>query len=516
MIPLLDSEKMARLDRHTIENIGLPGAVLMETAGRGVVRHLCERFNEQADRGGVVVVCGRGNNGGDGFVVARCLLNGGFGVRAVLLAEQSQVTGDAALHMNAYLAAGGELSNGEEVEPGQVLGDAAVVVDAIFGTGLKRAVDGDAAAWIEAINRSGAAVVSVDMPSGVSSDNGNVLGTAVEADLTVTFGFRKKGQYIYPGAAHCGEVALVDIGIPPEALRVVLPSMYLFEECDFAGTLMRGRESHKGDFGHLALLAGGRGKMGAAGLAAIAALKSGAGLSSALFPAGLTSEARFAAEVMTGPIGTGSPGPTGWSPALFDPAMEIMGRTDAAVVGPGMGVNADVESFVELIVSAEERPPLVLDADALTILARRPDLRPAVREEDIMTPHPGEAARLLGVDSSAVQTDRQEACTALADKWGCVVVLKGAGTLVKEPHAPIKLANVGNPGMATAGSGDVLAGVAGAFLARGMPSHAAAAAAVYAHGLAGDLAAAEVGEEGLTAQDILNYLPRAMKRLAAC
>jgi NAD(P)H-hydrate epimerase len=523
MIALLDAERMRKLDRYTIETVGLPGAVLMETAGRGAFACLMERFGELARRGSTLVVCGTGNNGGDGFVVARCLLLAGCAAQVVLLGRRADVRGDAAIHLGAYLASGGkviEVRSGPSGAAAEKLSEATLLVDAIFGTGLARPVEGVPAAWITrigALGRSGVPVVSLDLPSGVSADNGAVLGMAISASLTVTFGHWKKGHYLQPGAARCGRKELVDIGIPPGAVAKVRPDVYLLESGDFANTFRRSPEAHKGHFGHVAVLAGGRGKMGAAALAAWAALRSGSGLSTAGFPAGLAAEARFLPEVMTEPLEP-SNGDAGtarrWTPDLVNAASRLIDQADALVVGPGMGLDAEAEATIARLLARDGLPPVVLDADALTLLARRPGWRKLLAAQTVLTPHPGEAARLLGIDAAQVQNDRPAAASALAKRFKCTVVLKGAGTLVASPSEPLRLVPGGNPGMATAGAGDVLSGVVGSFLGRGLPASSAAAAAAYAHALAGDFAAETVGQESMTASDILMGLAPAMRQLA--
>lgn len=517
MIPLFDAARMRRLDRHAIEVVGLPGAVLMETAGRGAVFHLLEAYGEAARSGVCVVVCGTGNNGGDGFVAARSLLGAGCAVEALLVGRREAVAGDAALHLDAFVASGGSLTQAVGAPAGaakKILDSAVLLVDALFGTGLSRPVTGAAAAWIEAMNGRGVPVVALDIPSGVSADTGAVLGAAARASLTVTFGQRKKGLYLHPGASRAGRVEVVDIGIPRDAAAREAPDLFLLEEKDFAGIFRRPVEAHKGFFGHVALLAGGRGKMGAASLAATAALRAGAGLVTAAFPSGLLAEARFMPEIMTQALPGEGPEGLEWCPASIDAAAALLSGADAVVAGPGMGLSASAQLAFFRLLGVKGLPPLVLDADALTLLSRAEGKKPRLDPRTVLTPHPGEAARLLGGTAAAVQEDRPAAAAALAKKFGCVVALKGAGTLIAAPGEPLRLVSAGNPGMATAGSGDVLSGVAGAFAARGLPSGLAADAAVYAHAVAGDRAALEVGQESLIASDILHALPHALRPLA--
>lgn len=515
MFPLLTAQEMRALDAHTIRVIGLPGPVLMENAGREVVRHLWDAYGDRLRSGPTAVLCGKGNNGGDGFVVARYLACRGCDVQALLLGSRGEVGGDAAVHLGAYLAAGGgllEVGPTNRTDAQRWVEEAVLIVDAVLGTGLTDEVKGLAAEAIGWINRSSAPVVSVDIPSGVSSDSGHVCGAAVRADSTVTFAFPKRGHYLHPGASLRGRLKVVDIGIPPSALAEVVPGLLALSPEDFCGLLVRPEDSHKGTFGHVLVFGGSAGKEGAAGLAGWAALACGAGLSTVAWPAGVhtSGAARLPLEVMTEPLPEAGSVERGWSEALLESASRAQTRADALVIGPGMGSGEGVGAFLRGLLGAEG-PPFVLDADALNAVAQWPDLWRKGRRKALLTPHPGEAARLLGVATARVQEDRVGAVEELSRRFGAAVVLKGAHTLVCGEGGPACLVPKGNPGMATAGSGDVLSGAAAAFLARGLDPLAAGRLATYAHALAGDLAAEEIGPEGLTAGDVLRALPKALK-----
>jgi NAD(P)H-hydrate epimerase len=516
MIPLLTAGEMRHLDDYTIGTVGVPGAALMETAGRAVFEHLWSTFGDRAVAEATVVVCGRGNNGGDGFVVARCLENRGCRVEAVLLGRRDEVHGDAAVHLTAYLGSGGVLREvvspeDEEAAAAAVRG-ASLLVDAVLGTGLAEDVRGLPARAIGWLDLAHAPVVSVDIPSGVSSDSGRVCGAAVRADLTVTFQWPKRGHFLHPGAARTGRLEVVDIGVPPPALGRVEPGLWCAEDDDFVGALARRADAHKGVFGHVLVLGGSTGKSGAPGLAAWGALRAGAGLATVVAPWGCLSAARLPLEVMTAPLG-GGPECREWAEGLWEEAAGSVARASALVVGPGMGTGPGAKAFLGRLLTADGSPA-VLDADALNLVASDPDLWRARRRQTVLTPHPGEASRLLGSSAAAVQADRVGAARELVERFRCPVVLKGAGTLVAEPEAPVILIPVGNPGMATAGTGDVLAGVMGAFLGRGIPPGMAARMAAYVHGVAGDLAAAAQGEEGLLAGDVVSALPEAVRQIA--
>lgn len=519
MKPLLTADEMRLLDARTISGIGLPGAVLMETAGRGVFRWLQECYGDRLGMGPTAVVCGKGNNGGDGFVVARSLQNLGLPVTAFLLDRRDAVQGDAAIHLKAYLASGGTLVEVDEAAkdaPPHALRSAPVIVDAVLGTGLSDEVRGLPARAIAWIGSCDAPVVSVDLPSGVSSDTGKICGIAVRADLTVTFAYPKRGHYLFPGGALTGRLEVVEIGIPPSLLDSVSPGLLLVERGDCEGLLERPLDSHKGIYGHVVAFGGSPGKEGAPGLAAAAALRAGAGLSTVAAPAGVCRYAasRYPLEVMTVPLPEPSSEETEWREELWFAATEARELADALVLGPGMGTGDGAAGFLRRAL-AEAKTPLVLDADALNLLSADPSTWRSPSAGAVLTPHPGEAARLLGATTAAVQEDRVGAARTLADRFGSTVVLKGAHTLVAAPDAPVSLIREGNPGMATAGSGDVLSGVIGAFLARGLDSLDAARLGVYVHGMAGDLAGRELGWEGMTAGDVLASLPKALCTIGA-
>ncbi|PLX38822.1 MAG: bifunctional ADP-dependent NAD(P)H-hydrate dehydratase/NAD(P)H-hydrate epimerase [Deltaproteobacteria bacterium] len=506
MEPLLDTARMQKLDRFTIDEIGIPGAVLMETAGRGVVSKILERYGDLVGDGRILVLCGTGNNGGDGFVIARVLKNLGYKVTTALVGDVDKVKGDAKVHFGALIKSGGDLvavTEGLSTEcPGE---DWALIVDALFGTGLTREVEGLAAKCIDEVNNTPVPVVSVDIPSGVSSDTGQALGRAVSADMTVTFAHFKKGHFLHPGRALSGEVSLVDIGIMPGHYLEEAPDLFLLEPSDLEGAFLRGEDSHKGHFGHVAVVAGSSGKMGAAHLAAAAVLKAGAGLVTAAYPGGLAAQVNFPPEVMTLPIG----GELRWSAEMVTKLKQLISSVDAVVVGPGLGLDAETGEFFGQLLRLEGLPPVVLDADALTLVAGDRALLPGEIKEVVFTPHPGEAARMINSATEVIQGARELALLKLIDAFHGTVVLKGASTLIGAPGEPTLLIDRGNPGMSTAGSGDVLAGVIGALLARGIPTFHAASAGALLHGIAGDLAAEIEGVEGVTASDILRAIPEA-------
>lgn len=497
--------EMRALDRWTIEH-RTPGHVLMERAGAGAVAVL--RHHWKKPRGAVAIVCGRGNNGGDGFVMARRLRRAGWKVQLWLAAAPDAVQGDAARMLTAWRKAGGRIEPLVDADDVARLGDAlsrsAVIVDALFGTGLNAPLVGHMAAIVDAFNAADAPVLAVDIASGLSADTGQPLGVAVRADVTATFAFPKLGHCIYPGVDYGGTLEVVDIGIPPEALDAVGPRARLLDAATMAPLLPpRKADSHKGTYGHVLVIGGAPGTTGAALLATEAAGRAGAGLTTVA--AAPEVRAVLAARVLEAM--------TAATPAADDAAGvdELLRGRSAVVCGPGLGTSSDVVALVAAVV-ARCNVPLVLDADGLNAIAGTTALR-ARPAATVVTPHPGEMGRLAGTDTAAVQADRAAVARRFAATEGVVTVLKGARTIVAAPDGRLAICPTGNPGMASGGMGDVLAGVIGGLLAQRLDPFDAACLGVYAHGLAGDAVAAERGTTGLLARDVLDQLPAALHRI---
>jgi NAD(P)H-hydrate epimerase len=510
VIPILTADEMREADRRTIEEVGLPGCVLMENAGAAVARLVRERFPE----GPAVVVAGKGNNGGDGFVVARRL-----GPRAVVLlvARRSALSGDAALHLGALERSGGRVL--EVVEDGEWDGAeesmrrAGVVVDALLGTGLRRRPEGAAArgiAALAAVARAGVPVVAVDLPSGIVSDGGLLDWEAVPASVTVTFGAPKRGHVLPPGCDRVGELVVADIGIPEAFLAGA--SMTLTEAGDVLEAFPpRSADAHKGTAGRLLIVAGSIGKTGAAILAGTAALRCGSGLVTVATPApaqGLVAQGR--PELMTEPLPVEPDGSLGG--AALRRCLALAEERDAVVVGPGLGLAGETPGFVAALAAACPRP-LLVDADGLTSLKEHVAATAERSRPTLLTPHPGEAGRMLGLSARDVQSRRVETASRLARERNAVVVLKARRTLVARPDGRIAVNPTGNPGLATGGSGDVLSGILGALLARGLDPWLAGSAGVYLHGAVGDRVAALRGQEGILAEDLCDALPEALAAL---
>lgn len=505
--------EMRRMDALAIERHAIPGATLMERAGTGAAAILLDRF-PHVRKHGVVVVAGKGNNGGDGFVVARALKKKRVRVEVFLAVPPSEIRGDAKAKFQAWQRIGGKVRQvtAAQLDPlARALDRAGCVVDALFGTGLAGEVTGLPAELIALVNASGLPTVALDLPSGLDADRGVPLGTAIEAELTIAFAAPKIGTVIQPGARYAGEVAVVDIGIPDAAIAEVGPRTEAVTRAD-AARLLRPRdvEAHKGTHGHLAVIAGSLGKTGAAILAARAAARAGTGLLTIGCPSVvLPIVAGGIAEAMTWPLPDDGAGGLAYGDARALDA--LLADKRAAVVGPGIGTGPEREALVRRV--ATTRPlPLVLDADALNCLATLGPRheRPAAGAPLILTPHPGEMARLVDGTTDAVQADRLATARRAAADYDAVVVLKGARTIVAAPDGRAWINLSGNPGLAAGGTGDVLAGILGSLLAQGYEASEAAVLGVFLHGHAADRLAARRGMIGMLASDVAEELPAAM------
>lgn len=494
----LTAQQMRAVDAAS-ERFGMPAAILMENAGRALAETAVALAGP---RGRFLVLCGLGNNGGDGLVAGRWLSRKGRRVDVELVGEASALTGDPARNHLALRALEVAIA---PIADAVTVGEGDVVIDALLGTGLSRAPEGRYAEAIERIARwraQGARVLSADLPSGLESDSGRARSPCVTADATATFGFLKVGQLSAEGAARCGVIEVIDIGIPPVALEVAAgPSAHLVEERDARRCVSeRGLDTHKGSFGHVLIVAGSQGKTGAAALVGLGALRAGAGLVTiASRPESLGAILGHGPELMGVELSLGGALEPSDLPALLRAAE----GKDAVVLGPGIARGDQTKALIAALVQ-ELALPLVLDADGLNALDGHPEVLRGARARVLLTPHPGEMSRLLLRPTSEIQADRISAARELATRSSAVVALKGARTVVARPDDGAVFVNpTGNPGMATGGTGDVLAGLCGALLAQGLSPTDAAVAGVYVHGLAGDLAAKRTGEMGLVASDLL-------------
>ncbi len=488
-IQLYTAEQVRHLDKCAILDHGIPGMDLMERAGRSVFEAAREAF---PGAGGMSVFCGGGNNGGDGYIIARLAREAGLEVNVCALKDPEGLNGDAATAARRWLKAGGVVQSW----PLESLDDCDLVVDALLGTGLDREPAGAYGEAVDLINRSGKPVVAVDIPSGLNADNGLAMGRAVKADITVTFIGCKRGLFTADGPDHAGIIHFDDLETPQSVRDSQPDSGILIQETFLLESLpRRHRNTHKGSFGWMLGVGGNHGMSGAIRLAGEAALRSGAGkvtLATRADHAGLVN--MTCPELMVR--------------GVEDAAQLRVLRDQANVVVTGTGLGQTEWAQNMLSACLESTVPVVIDADGLNLLARilkASDDPP--RGEWVMTPHPAEAGRLLGCRPGDVQADRVGSALRLAQQCDAVVVLKGCGTVIAEAGGRYAICPFGNPGMASAGTGDVLAGVIGAMVAQGLDLWQAALSGVLAHALAGDLAAEQIGERGLLASDITDRLP---------
>ncbi len=512
---VVTAQEMRELDRLTIEKYGTPSLTLMERAGAAIAQAILERFARPAKKG-VLIVAGKGNNGGDGFVVARLLRKKRIPCAVALLARKNELSPDAAHNLHAFLKLKGkvvevpakrlELLSGEVSRHG-------LIVDAILGTGMKNDASGLYAEAITLMNASGLPVVAVDMPSGLHTDTGVPLGVAVQAEMTVSLGYPKLGQVIYPGLDYVGDLAVADIGIDASAIREVDPKTEILERNEIRWLIPnREPDTHKGTYGHLLVMAGSRGKTGAAILACRAAMRMGAGLVTLAAPRALnTIFASSLVEVMTEPLGDNAAEEI--APLGDEEWRRLLERKDALLFGPGIGVSESSQTALRWLLKNLEIP-WVIDADGLNNLALDIDRLRYAKTPPILTPHPGEMARLIGKDNAAVNQNRIGVARSFALENRCHVVLKGARTVIATAYGKIFINPTGNAGMASGGMGDVLAGMLAALLGQGFSPEDAMKLGVYLHGFAGDRVSAEKGEIGLIASDIIADLPSGMRALS--
>ncbi|MBR5998159.1 MAG: NAD(P)H-hydrate dehydratase, partial [Deltaproteobacteria bacterium] len=502
---LLTVEEARVLDGEAIKHYGVPGVVLMENAGRGAACFFHEFFHRYFP-GPVLVVCGKGNNGGDGYVIARHLELWGWQVQVLVLAEREAIGGDARINleillkteMAVYFAADEEQFQAAKAS----LGRFAVVIDAIFGNGLTKDVEGHFAQAIRWINASGAAVGAVDIASGTDANCGRVLGCGVQAACTATFIAPKVGQMTGLGKVLGGEIRPVDIGLPRKLLESVSGAFRSITSEEAAHLLpKRPLAGHKGSFGHMLIVAGSTGKSGAAMLSALGGARSGAGLVTVACPASLNAilESRLV-EPMTYPLPDGGKGFLGVD--ACDEILALLDGKQVLALGPGLGTAKATEMLVCKLLEVCSLP-MVLDADALNIVCRNLSvLRNRKSRQVVMTPHPGEMARLVGKPVAEIEADRIGVARDFAREFGIVLILKGAGTVVASPCGQMAVNTTGNPGMACGGMGDLLTGLIAGLIAQGVKPFEAAVLGVWLHGAAADRLAAVKGMAGLTACEV--------------
>lgn len=517
---LVTAAEMKEYDRNTIEGFGVPSLVLMERAALACADEL-QRETSRRGSGKVhdagwtpgkrtLIAAGCGNNGGDGFAVGRLLMQEGFPVDFWLIGERSRCSPETKAQISILENYGctilEQMPEGKEYD---------IIVDAIFGIGLRRAPEGRYAEAVEYINQSGAFVLSVDIPSGVSADTGAVYGCAVQADVTVTFAFLKRGLVLYPGASCAGRVVTAQIGITRESFCGRPPAVFTLARGAAPPLPRRDPNGNKGTFGKVLLAAGSPGMAGAAVLSSSAVLRSGAGMVRVL--AGEENRIILQTAVPEAMLTLYGQGGLSGGKSMADAFREAAPWADVVAAGPGLGTEGEAGELIRLLLTETEKP-LVLDADGINLLAQDRDFLEALcrkRKKEggplILTPHPGELARLTGSSLRQVLADPVSLCRAWADKLNAVLLCKGAATVAAQPQGSCYVNQSGNSGMATAGSGDVLTGIIAGLLAQGMEPFEAACTGVYLHGLAGDAAAEKSGEHGVSAGRILEGLDQAMK-----
>jgi NAD(P)H-hydrate epimerase len=507
---------MREADRRAIDEIGIPSLVLMENAGRQVVAAMEAVHEDLGDRR-VAILCGRGNNGGDGFVVARTLLQRGVDVSVFLIGQVAEVRGDARVNLDILGRLGLTVVEIADSQAWELhfseIADCTLIVDAIFGTGLNAPLSGLMETVVADVNGAGIPIVSIDLPSGLSADTPDPIGDSIEAGLTITLAAPKLPLVLPPAETRAGDIVIADIGIPVSLIEALDgPRLDLLTRTAMRELITpRAPDSHKGDYGHVLIVAGSRGKTGAAHLAAVSALRSGAGLVTVATPACCQPiVAAMRAEYMTEALAETADG--------LDPdeAERLLEQAhDVIAIGPGLGQAPGTQRFVGALVD-RATTPLVIDADALNAFAGDADRLSGRDGRDvIITPHPGEMARLLDTSVEQVQAARIEIARRFASEHHLYVVLKGHRTLIATPDGKVFINPTGNAGMATGGTGDVLTGMIAAWLAQLLDTEAACKLAVYLHGMAGDLADADEGEISMTAGDVASHLGDAILELTA-
>lgn len=514
MQKVVTASEMQAIDRSAIEDFGIPGLVLMENAGLAAACLIHEKVSDLMEKK-ILIVCGKGNNGGDGFVIARHLFIDGVTVDVLLLGKRKQLKADARVNADIAFKMGipiHEVSEKNLKDQNHLFRHCHIIVDALFGTGLSKPAAGLYAKVIKKINAAKKYVVAVDIPSGWDSDSGRAIGPAVQANITAALALLKRSHLLFPAAEYMGEVQILDISIPHAATETQDITVAWLEQEDVQSMLpKRPTNTHKGDYGHALVVAGSKGKGGAAGLTALAALRAGAGLVTLAVPESCYQALEFhPLETMTAALPETKSGSL--STQAIDAILKHLEGKNALVIGPGLSTEKETVKLLAALLPQVECP-LVIDADGINGLGKSGALIDRIRTETVLTPHPKEMSRLSGWSVPDILDQRIERTQEFAQQHHVTLLLKGARTLIGFADGTVLINPTGNPGLATAGSGDVLTGLIAGLVAQGLSVPSAAAAGAFIHGMAGDLYAEAHHEIPLIAGDLLNTIPEAFKRI---
>lgn len=503
------AEQMRRIDRATSSDIGIPSIVLMENAAREVCK-VCVREVSGIEEPKAIIFAGKGNNGGDGFALARLLKDRGINCQIVFLFDRNNFSEDAETNYNIALKCGVNIIT-DFTEAVIETGRSDIVIDAILGTGISRPVEGIYASVIEMINTYAKKVISIDIPSGVNSDDGRVMGMAVNADITVTFALPKIGMLLYPGASYCGKIEIANISIQPSTISEMNIKTAFLDKKDLYNIIPeRKKRTNKGSYGRLFIIAGSNDMTGAVALCCKGAFRAGAGLVYACtVQSGINVVQQLVPEAVVMPLS--EYGGKVRFECYKDEIEPKIKMASAVAVGPGLGMSDEVREFVKEIITKVDAP-LIIDADGLNAITDDPSILLSLKHTPVITPHPGEMSRLTGMTVREILDDTVNLARDFAMKYNTVVVLKDARSVIAAPDGRVIINITGNPSMATGGSGDVLTGVISSFIAQGIDPFFAAAAGAYIHGLSGDICKDKMGSYGVMSWDIAENIADAIKQ----
>ncbi|MCX7988341.1 MAG: NAD(P)H-hydrate dehydratase [Thermodesulfovibrio sp.] len=502
---VVTSEEMSKIDSLTIEKYGIPSLVLMERAALSVSKHLIDLGLNK-----LIILAGPGNNGGDGIAIGRILKNKNIDTKIYQLFSDDKLSNECKLQIN--IAEKFKIPIFKRYPTKKELSEADIILDAIFGTGLKRKIEGELEKLVKLINSLKKLVVAVDIPSGISSDTGEILGCAIKANITITFGLPKRGHFLFPGRDYTGKLFIEDIGFPRDLTESEELKVSLINR-EFVCSLIPARPfySHKGTYGHVLVIAGSLGKTGAALMTAKACLRTGSGLVTMAIPESLNLvfQSQVLEEML---ISLPCNSHTLSKESIPEILKFINEKADVVAFGPGVGINEDTEEILKSILK-DSSCPVIIDADGITLLSRNRELLSKAKIKTIITPHPGELSRLIKISVKEIEKQRIEIAQKVAKELKTVVVLKGVPTVIADHNEITFINSTGNPGMATGGAGDVLTGIIASLIGQGLSPLNAAVLGVYLHGMAGDIGSIYKGCHGLIARDIIDNIPNAIKSL---